>query len=496
MRSQHWTDEQVADIPTPRKSPKIYKLTDDGLYLKVYKTGSRSFGYQATNAAGHYQFYPWGQHAPSDARTPETLTFHEAYEKLLAHKLTLLTQKSGHALPPKALIDKTTTLGQLAADYFRKDVETRDISTDHKNRIMRTLTNYFLNQPVAEGVGKWRDVLVVNCARGDVHEQYTHSLMKVQDRAAKGGDRRGKCTLAKECDTFARGLFAFACTRQLLTIESVPPKLKKANAPRNVSRWLPIIEIESLLKATSPQAIANNDARRRNMGEYELTQCDDKLLDTFGAVFLRLTLATGLRIDSMRLARREMLNKHSRGMWTIRHVDLKETAAQKQAPTDHYIPLTPFILRELARLDDLSGEHDFLFTERWIGDGTQVEPRSKSWASHLVGKHDDELSIDPDDPWRAHALRRSHNDWMQELGVPTEVIHKASARMPQGLAKTYLVSEMRDHVVDAFEKYHDFLDACEHGKGEDWMADIRGERLAARRQVNEARRARLGLPAL
>lgn len=494
MTYQHWTDEQVADIPTPRKTAKIYRLTDDGLQVKVQKTGTRSFGYSATNeASGNYQFYPFGQHGHGSDRKPGTLTFAEAYQKLLERKLGAIKQRSGPQ-PPRVFIDPNTTFTQLHADFIANDINTREMTDEHKRRYERTLETYFIRQPIAGGTGKWGDLRVADFASGDYAAAYVATLMNVQARAAKGGMRLGKCTLAKETDTFARVMFEYACLKKLMTVESIPAKITKLNKPRSIARYLALAEIEGLLRATSVEQIAKNDALRATLGTDKASREQaEKLLDTMGAVFLRLTLATGLRIDSMRLARRSMLDKHSRGMWTIKHSDLKETSAQKEAPTNHYIPITPFIVREINRLDEISGEHDYLFTERWISDPDKVEPRSVSWASHLVAHHAEALDVESDDPWRAHALRRTMNNWMQELGVPHEVIHKASARMPQGLAKTYLVSEMRDHVVDAFEKFHDLVEACELGKGEDWMADIREERLAARRQENKARRQRVGI---
>jgi hypothetical protein len=157
------------------------------------------------------------------------------------------------------------------------------------------------------------------------------------------------------------------------------------------------------------------------------------------------------------------------------------------------IPVTPLLAKELKRLDKLTGKFDWLFPERWPGCKGAVRPRSDGWAKHAVSKCAEHLQMDAQNPWTAHALRRTTSHVMQELGIASDIIDKASARVPQGTAKTYLTAEISDQVQLAFETYHDFLEACMHGKGDAFMEDVRRERQHSARAKSAERRKRIGL---
>jgi integrase len=492
MSAPRWSDERIASLRLPKKgkSATPYNLTE-GLALRVYPSGVKSFGYVERNAKGNPQFRPFAKHGMTSDVAANVLTVADARIKLLAVKLANAT-----AAPVDPALDANApprdadgapvgghTFRTALKDWITTKVAIMTIQPERKHRYKQTLTDHFCDQIVPDFAPQtlWGELKVEKFVGGKWEDRYETTLLRVQQREALGGNRRGPCTLAHQTDVFARKFFKYLVKCGYMKPEHKPTKIEGANEPRSIERALSIAEVEKLFAVTSRAAVLANPA----INEYD-------------AVMLRLLLITGLRVNSLRLMCRSMRGASARGFWTVPAETLKKTKTQTEAPHDHLIPITPLLAREVARLDDLSGNYDYLFIERYASRkrarGEAVEPLSDSWAKHLCDEHAATLGNTGGNHYTAHAFRRTQSNTMLEFEIPEKVIDLCHARIAQGTAKTYLTAKVRDQVCNAFEQWSMFLTACEHGKGDAYIDDLRDARTADKRAEDLARMARIGLP--
>lgn len=474
--SRRWTDERIAGLPTP-KSKKPTSI-GEGLYVMVYPTGSRSFATLTINDNGHPQFKPFAKvRTNKEANAGSAMTLEQARLYVLEHRVALATDRHDE-LERRVKDKRTLTFSDGLEEFLEKKILPRNIGKDRKQRYRHTLTAHLMNRKIPEHTLTWGALKFADFGGGAWSDRYEQTLRQVEQRAALGGDRRGACTLAHQTDQFAQQFFDYCVKREWMRLEHVPERLKHVNKPRAITRALSVAELEHMFAVTTREAVYGNDT-----------------INEFDAVCMRLLAITGIRLDSVRLARRSHRNLQARGFWTFPADDLKQTSAQREEPTDHHIPMTPLFLREIERLEAVSADFDWLFPERYAAARSpdEVKPRDESWAKHLLGEHAKLLKNEGARKYTAHAFRRTMSNIMQELGVPDHIIDKCAARVPRGTAKTYLTAEVRDQITNAFEQYHDFLHACMLGKGEDYLEDVRAARTADMRKENAARRKRLGI---
>lgn len=441
-----------------------------GLYLIVYASGAKSFARMEKNAAGNNQLRPFAPFAPegTEQPAPGAMSLTQAKTWMHEHAIAASNARAAeHHDEARARIE--ITWSELLTDYIAKKVLPRnDIGADRKQRIQSTLTNHFAKSAVPDVGGTWGETRVALFASSDWTDRYERTLYAIERRQAAGGDRRGKSTLGHEVDQFMQHAFDYAIGKGYMSSQHRPARNTKVRRPRAVRRYLSIAEIERLLEVTTPAAVYGNDA-----------------INDQDACFMRVLLLSGIRQNSARLARRSNMHARDKDFWTFPAEDLKETKVQREVEYEHHIPLTALMRVELARLDELvTPGVDVFFAERYHAqrDVKEVRPRSRSWAGHLVSEFAGLLGIDTTSEYRSHAFRRTQSNWMRELGVPDHVIDLCQARVEIGTAKTYLTAELRDQVVNAFEIYHAFIDACMQKKGQAFIDAVRTARQAESRQ--------------
>jgi integrase len=471
-------EQQIAELAARPPKNKSATPLGAGLYVVTYPSGKQSFARMERNANGHNQaraFAPVKVNA-SDP-TPGALRLIEAQAWIATHAIA--SEASQARELELATLDKSTlTFAELIAQFLDKKIDPRnDMNADRKRRYRNTLENTFCKSTVPDLGGQWGKLKVGAFTGGVWIDRYETTLFKIERESIATGSRRGKSTLGHEVDQFMQKVFDYAIRRGVLLPEHRPERNKDVRRPKAITRHLSVAEIERLFTATTPQAVTKAEAMN------ELDAC-----------FMRVLMLTGIRLNSVRLARRSNMHVHAKDFWTFPSDDLKETKAQREAPADHHIPLTDLLQRELARLEEsLPAECDPFFPERYHRKRDyDAKPRSQSWAKHLLAEFATTLG-NTKQPYTAHAFRRTQSNVMRELGVPDHVIDLCQARVPRDTAKTYLTAELRDQVQNAFDLYHDFLEACMQAKGEEYLQAVRDRRRADYVKERVAIRKHIGM---
>jgi integrase len=359
-----------------------------------------------------------------------------------------------------------------------------DIGADRKRRYRNTLENTFCKASVPDlDRLNWGSLRLADFKGKEWIQRYHNTLYAIERAGTMTGDKRGRCTLGNETDQFMQLVFDYAIELEYLAPAHRPKRNKSVRRPRAKTRYLTVAEIEHLLALTTPAAVEAS-----------------AVMNELDACYLRVLLFTGTRLNSVRLAVRSNMHLRAKDFWTFPSEDLKETKTQREVAYDHHIPLTEPLRRELARLDAIPGVTavDPFFPERYFKKRAPeaVKPVSNSWAKHLLGDLAEALGNDGADAYSGHAFRRTQSNLMRELGVPDHVINLCQARVARDTAKTYLTAELRDQVHNAFDVYHDFLEACTHGKGEEYLQYIRDQRRSGYLKERAARRDAIGLDRL
>ena len=484
MRTKRIDDAMIAKLPTPASGKKATAL-GDGLYVVTYASGLKSFGRIERNAAGNNQLKPFAPFAdPNGDSVPGAFTYEQARVWMHEHAVAKhRSQATAHADQTRARIE--LTFDELVEQWHRKKIAPRnDMNDERKRRHLRTVTAHFLNVCMPESNKRWGDVRLAEFNAPGMVDNYEATLYATERRQAKAGERgKSKSTLGHELDGFMQQVFDYAIAQGLLAPQFRPTRNKKVRKPKSVTRYMTIAELERMFEVTSEQAVYGNDA-----------------ITEFDACFFQVCTFAGIRINSVRLARRSTMHRHAKDFWTFPAEELKKTKTQDAVPTDHHIPITSALAQLIARLDracELTGvdpffpERRYLIKDNWREQraasarsvqkpASQVVPFSASWARKRVNKHAALLAVEGAAPvdYRGHAFRRTQSNWMRELGIPNHIIDLCQARVARETAKTYLTAEARDQVFNAFMIYHAFLEACMQQRGQAFIDAVRARRRA------------------
>lgn len=506
-----FTDAKLSALRLKKNAAvKVFNL-DDGLRLRVYPSGVKSFGTVQRNAQGNPQFTPFAKFAPISDPAAGVLNLADARIKLLDLKRHALAVPAATA-PPIATARVYShhapasghTFRSAAREWFALKVARRQITDKVKHRYEQTITDHFLNRaipgqdPNAKPLKLWGDLALAEFTRQ--HEKlYVETLLSVQAEADLAGARRArkkKSTLAYVTDMRTRKFFKYLEREEHLSADVLPEALEDVNKGVAESRALSVAELERAFAETSVEAVRANVIVERNPNK----QKQKLTINEYDAVAVRLMLLSGGRLNSCRLMRRSMREVPDVGYWTIPNDDMKQTDERKKAPEDLLLPMSSVFRQEVARLDALSGEFDYLFIPRDArsdrAKGLPEKPVSKSWADHLMPNLAKRFGNETDNAYTTHALRRTMSNFLLEMGFHTKIIDRCHGRIDKHTDKTYFAAAtVRDQVFNAFEQWAMFCYACMHRRGNAYLADLRGERIEKQRAIEAARMERIGLTA-
>lgn len=361
-----------AEKPDPLKDRRV--ADGLGLYLKVAKTGTKTFTYRFTYASGRQEMTlgTFPELSLVEAREAR----HEAAKILETGKNPLHAKQSTRQAKVEAL-----TVAELIEEFKK---EYLDLKFEKPEAAYQCLT-----RDIGKSMGK---LLLPDVTKRDVVD----AINKIV--------RRGSRVAANRTLTLTKLLFQYAVDQTMIEISPVVLTRKGAGGKEKAKTTnLTFEEIAEFMKVMDREdlrlAIETRDA-------------------------LRLTLATGKRPGEVSTIEWKHVDL-DKGVW-INPRDLT-----KEKRDNHTVFLNPYAVRLLRRVQERSGRRRHVFASP-VHPETHIDRHSMSRAVlRLFNEEVLKVRFTP------HDFRRTYSSRMADLGQMPHVVEKTLDHMMEGVMAVY-----------------------------------------------------------
>lgn len=385
------------------------KPIGDSLYMRVSRSGARSFCYRYRNreqrdvwlAIGSYGSLP-GEVSLAEARR-QAAEWNAARKEGRDPAETLVAAKRVHeqaiaeARAAEQQLQARPTVRQLFAEWHRKELCRRK---DRGAEVQRTF-----EKDVFPRIG---DIPAEDVTR--------RQIMAIVDTVLE----RGRNYLAKRTVADLRQMYGFAIEREIVDADPTLRIAKKKIGGESVER----------------DRVLSQDEIRELAGKLP----DSGLLFTAQAAFW-IMLSTCCRIGEISKARWTDLDL-AEGIWTI-------PAENSKNGRRHLLHLSPFAKRQFETLHNLASSEIWMFPNRddssFVSTKTlqkQFKDRQRTVPFQNRSKKAGTLMLASGE-WWAHDLRRTGATLMGELGVRSDVIERVLNHIEsKGVVRVYQRQEL------------------------------------------------------